>query len=271
MGLHRLRFHSVTPLVIAAIVAVVPAAAGCAKGTETAKSSASSPSPSPSVDPAVELAASLKDLTTTSFKVIAKSTGGDSPSTATAVVDPTAKNALITIEGDIQGAAVKLEMLLVGTDRYTRFAGMPLPELNSTVWMHLDTTKANANRNLSFEKFIDPVGGAEFSRAIVTAQRSGTGRYTGAFDLTKAVDMVSLTESEVAALGAPAKSLPFEATTDEKGRLTKLTFTVPAHESVTAAVQETTFSEYGNPVSLPKPTGAEVKEAPASTYEMLGS
>lgn len=264
-------FRTITSLAVVAIVAVSPVVTGCGKRPNTATPAASSPSPSPSVDPVVELATAVRNLATSSFKTTVKNTGGDGPSTATAVVDPPAKNAMVTIEAEVEGGSVKMEMMVIGSDRYTRLTGAPLAEFNSPVWMHLDTSKADANPNLTVDKFIDPIGGQQFGKAIRTAQRTSPGHFTGTFDLMKALDSVSLTESEANAIGAPAQNVPFEAATDDKGRFATLTFTVPAHGTTPSSLQETTFSDYGSPVILTKPTGAEVKEAPASAYEMLGA
>lgn len=261
------------------LVALTAAAAGpltgCGNETDTAPPAASSPAsaspsptPSPTPDPTAELGASVQALTTTTYQVTTRTTGADA-STGTAAIDPVAKNASITQTGLIEGKPVKIEMLLIGTDRYARFTGIPLPGMNGANWSHLDTARVASIPDLGVDKLTDPAGAGQFAKAIVTAEKSGPGQYSGTFDLTRAVDMVDQTSADVAAIGAPAKNLPFKATLDEQGRLSTLTFTVPAQGQSTAAGYETTFSGYGSPVNLAKPPANMVREAPATVYQIF--
>ncbi|HLL68578.1 MAG TPA: hypothetical protein VK453_23105 [Micromonosporaceae bacterium] len=244
---------------------------GCGNGADTASPSASSPAPasptpSPTADPTAELAASVRALTTTTYQVTTKTTGDDA-ATGTATVEPVAKNASVAQAGVVEGNPIKIELLLIGNDRYARFTG--IPGVNGDTWAHMDATKVASIPDLGVDKLTDPAGAGQFAKAIVTAEKSGPGQYSGTFDLTRAVDMVDQSSADVAAIGAPAKSLPFKATLDEQGRLGTLAFTVPAHGQSKAADYVTTFSGYGSPANLAKPPANTIKEAPAAMYQLF--
>jgi hypothetical protein len=105
----------------------------------------------------------------------------------------------------------------------------------------------------------------------VDVQSTGDRKYTGTLDLTKATDADIVDKKIVKDLGEAAKSVPFEATLDDKGRLSSLKINVPAGTKTKAQTWEVTYSDYGTAPKVEKPPAAETMEAPQAVYNLLNS
>ena len=156
-------------------------------------------------------------------------------------------------------------------------------ELNSLAklpkkWMHIDPAKVKNSETLKEMSVdfgnaaeVDPAGAATIFKGLVTAERTGEGAYSGTVDLTKATDAGMVDKDVVTELAAKAKTIPFTATVDGQGRLTKLTLDIPAAGEVTAHKLEATYSDYGSATAVKKPPANQMQDAPASAYEILNS
>jgi hypothetical protein len=245
-----------------ALIASLAFAAGC---NSTKGGGSGSPSPSAAGDPVKILGASVKDLSTTSYKYAAKS--GDS--SATGAVDPVAKTVHMNVSATAEGMTFKVELMALAKDYYLKLSGLPLPGLDGSKWIHLDANKVPSLKGIGIDDLTDPAGLKNFEKAIVSAEKTGDRTYKGTLDLTKLTGGTFI-DAETATKNADkVKAVPFEATLDEKGRLTKLSFTLPAVGSDPAAPSEVTYSDYGAAVDATKPAAGEVVEAPELVYKLL--
>jgi hypothetical protein len=245
-----------------AVIASLAFTAGC----QTSKSGGSStPSPTPAADPVQVLGASVKDLSSTSYKYVAKS--GDA--TGSGAVDPVAKTVRTDVSATAEGMKFQVELVALAKDYYLKLTGLPIPGLDSSKWIHLDANKLTSLKGIGIDDVTDPTGLKGFDKAIVSAEKTGDRTYKGTLDLTK-LTAGPFVDAEAATKNADkVKAVPFEATLDEKGRMAKLSFTVPALGSDPAAPTEVTYSDYGAPVDATKPAAESVIEAPELVYKIL--
>lgn len=255
---------------LAGLAALAFAVAGCGQAKNDNSSPSSSPTPA---SPKDALIASVQELQKTSFKFTIK----DAESTGDGVVDPATKSGNIRAkfsDPDLS-FSINMEFLLIGSDTWAKvdlgsMAGLPgLPQLPNK-WMHLDRAKLSNADELGLDD-ADPAGAADILAAIASVERSGDRAFTGTLDLTqgKAKEAGIVDEKIVTDLADQAKAVPFEATVDDKGRLTSLKIKVPAAGTVKAQTWEVTYSDYGAPANLTKPPAADVVEAPQSAYDLF--
>jgi hypothetical protein len=74
----------------------------------------------------------------------------------------------------------------------------------------------------------------------------------------------------VKALGDAARSAPWQARFDSQGRLVWLSVSVPAAAERPAVASETSYSAFGEPVTVDRPPARETVEAPESLYKLFG-
>ncbi|GIE99079.1 hypothetical protein [Paractinoplanes rishiriensis] len=135
-------------------------------------------------------------------------------------------------------------------------------------WLHVEAGKAKPGGDLDID-LSDPdlTGASALVAGALTVQRDNR-TITGRLDASKAGGSGLLDTDTAAAMGAAAKSLPFTATLDDRGRLTRLEFDAPAADDVPAGKWSISIAGYGEQAPTAKPTGA-VKEMPASGYEAV--
>jgi len=262
---------------LAMIASLGLATAGCADNSDSSDDTATVTSATP-VDAKQALADSVKALAEGNFKF----TLADSESTGSGSVHEPSKSAELQAKAK-SGAEGEfgLGFVIVDQDRWIKLdLG---PEINAALklpkkWMHIDQTKVTDSellKEMSIEfgnaEKVDPVGSAIILKSVVTAQRTGEGAYSGTVDLTKATDAGLVDEDDVSKLSDKAKAVPFTATVDGQGRLTKLTVDVPAAGAVAAHQLEATYSDYGAATAAHEPPAGQTQEAPASAYEVLNS
>jgi hypothetical protein len=264
---------------LAMIASLGLATAGCADSdnSEEPRDTATVTSTAP-VDAKQALADSVKVLAEGNFKF----TLADSESTGSGSVHAPSKSAQLQAKAKSAGEGeFGLGFVIADQDRWIKLdLG---PELNDALklpkkWMHIDPAKVTDSellKEMSIEfgnaEKVDPVGSAIILRSLVTAERTGDGAYSGTVDLTKATDAGLVDEDDVGKLADKAKAIPFTATVDGQGRLTKLTMQIPAVGAVAAHELEATYSDYGNATAAQKPPAGETQEPPASVYEVLNS
>jgi hypothetical protein len=76
-------------------------------------------------------------------------------------------------------------------------------------------------------------------------------------------------EEIVGKLGDKAKTIPFTATVDGQGRLTKLSLEMPAAGDTPPHKVEVKFTDYGSATAVQKPPAGQTQDAPATAYEFL--
>ncbi|MEU4238374.1 hypothetical protein [Actinoplanes sp. NPDC026619] len=227
------------PTALLAVALAGALLAGCAgSGGEAAPTAvaattpSATPGPSPSEQSARdELQAALALLTTTTYKYTV--TGDYQPKEkirATGSRDPKARKATWTVKVTSGGDAWSTRHLVIGAARY-RAEG-------SGKWKA--DTKADA---------ADPGGLSRFATAVTTTLRTGPHALRGSFYIGKNLTILPL--------GAPGIFFPggampdFTAKTDAQGHLTSITVIVKFTDGTMK--QTTTFSGYGEPVTISKP------------------
>jgi LppX/LprAFG-like lipoprotein len=254
---------------LATIATVGFAMAGCDNGGTASTSASGAPAPSVAAGPssgaadatavsALSKATAL--LGTTSFSLTATSGTGFK---LTGAIDPVGSKGTAQLTASGPNAEINIKSLLIGNDLYAQVPGIT----KAGTWTHLDGSRLPAGANIGLRpNQIDPVGTANLLGAATDVKETGTGTYAGSLDLTKAAGLAGLSQVTIDGYGTAAAKVPFTATLDDQGRLSKLTITVPQGDPI-----DVTYADYGAPVNVTAPAPAEITEAPDSFYNSLGS
>lgn len=177
--------------------------------------------------------------------------------------DPQAENRDVTLVQSQGGQKITLRYTIIGTKRFLTLAGVP--GIPGGKWMRIDASKIGPNADRGLSELDLPGNAAKVFNAVVDAEDAGGGRYTGTIDLTRARESMIATDDDLTRLADRAKAVPFEATVDDQGRLTRVTLTPdPGKDSF-----EMTFTDWGKPRSPTEPPADEVTEAPSFVYEIF--
>ena len=109
---------------------------------------------------------------------------------------------------------------------------------------------------------------ATFIRGVVTAEKVSDTEIKGTIDLGQAAPKI-VPASEIAKLGADAKKVPFTATLDGQGRISKIVINLPKLGEAPAGDLTTTFTDYGAPVTVDAPLATDTIQAPETVYLFL--
>jgi hypothetical protein len=137
-------------------------------------------------------------------------------------------------------------------------------------WMHVDATKVKDGDDLTLDlQNPDLTGAGALVGGVVTAQGDARS-VTGTLDATKLSDDDGPWDTaDFTAMGETAKALPYTATLDEQGRLTKLVLDAPKAGEVPAGPWTIEITGYGAQAAQEKPAKGEVEEMPADAYDMI--
>jgi hypothetical protein len=196
--------------------------------------------------------------------------------TGDGVQDGSGANANInmTLAEPTSGLNIKIGALVIGSDMYMKMdfgaLGAAIPGLAEVgdKWMHIDSTKAGAGLNLGIKAGEDTIGAESYIKGVVSAEKVSDTEIKGTMDLTKSAP-VGTDDEDIKALGDAAKSVPFTATLDSQGRMSKIVIKMPKVGDFPASDMTTTYTDYGAAVDLKKPAASEVVEAPAMIYQFL--
>ena len=138
-------------------------------------------------------------------------------------------------------------------------------------WMHVDTSKlkGDAAKQLGMDTAsADVTGAGALLGTVVTAQ--GDARtVTGTLDATKITeDLGMVNTTDIKAMGPAAAALPFTASLDDQGRLTKLELDAPKAGDTPAGKWTIDLTGYGAQKAQEKPAGT-IREMPDNAYAML--
>ncbi|MCA2218645.1 hypothetical protein [Jidongwangia harbinensis] len=249
----------------------------------------------PPADPKAALTASASGLKAGDYAFISESPAGKGKG----VVHKDSKSANLTMFVEEDGIKGSIAFRFVDTDRYAKFdmdtkalsaqlkdVDTSDPEMAEMVegledmvdmfsgkkWQHVDLTKVKEPGELSLdEENPDLTGASDLIAGVVTAE--GDARtITGTLDATKSDQTNSPWDADdLKAMGAAAKALPYTATLDEQGRLTKLSFEAPKAGEIPAGTWSVTISGYGEQTAQAKPPADKTEEMSAQGYEMLNS
>ncbi|GAA3294871.1 hypothetical protein Dvina_41130 [Dactylosporangium vinaceum] len=134
--------------------------------------------------------------------------------------------------------------------------------------MHLKITKIDAKSPIVM--FTDLLAPLTMLSGVTDATATGPGSFAGTLDLTKARSTTAgskkFLDFVVAAAAAKAVAVRFTATVDAQGYLTGFKATLPAIDEGKDGEYDVTFSDFGAALTLTKPSGSKVIEAPAALY-----
>jgi hypothetical protein len=245
--------------VVAILVASLVLFAGCTgdkDAKQTNQPARSVPGP---------LDASVKQFATTSYRFTVKATQG----TLDGGFDPAANVLNTKLTATDQGATVTVETLVVDADHYVKITGLPYPGFDGSVWYALDAGRLKSLSPLGISDLRDPTGARALIAAATKAQQAGDRRYSGTVDLTTLDTWGPVDAADIQSMREKAKSVPFEATLDEKGRLATLKVVVPAYGAVAEDTVTATYREFGGGVKIARPSDG-VQDAPEEVYQLLG-
>lgn len=197
--------------------------------------------------------------------------------TADGARDPAAGNASVNMNLDAPSTGIKLKInaLVLGPDSYLKMdfgtLGAAIPGLTDVGgrWMHVDTAKLeSSSMSLGLKPGNDSVSIDNYIKGVVTAERVSATEIKGTIDLTKSAPP-GTSSDDLSALGAAAKNVPFTATLDDQGRVSKIVIKMPKVGGYPASDLTTTYADYGVPVELAKPAPTEVVEAPSMIFQFL--
>jgi hypothetical protein len=251
--------------------ALTLAVSACARGGDDSGRGAEWVAPAgASEEVSAELAGAATALGKESFKI--QLDMGEAAD-MTGAMDAPNKRGRLTVVAGAEGSTMTIQTLVVGKDLYVkmRVNGEPLPGAG-TKWMHMDATRLPQKNSLGVQAGeFDPAGAAKFLNSVSTAEKVDDHTYSGTLDLTKASGGGVVDDKDLGQLGDKARSVPFEATTDDQGRLVKLAVDIPALEGQPARTMTVTYSDFGTKVAVKKPPARNVREAPDMVYGTLGA
>jgi hypothetical protein len=267
-----MRVSRLSTVALGLVAALSLGAVGCAD-SDTPNGAADNAADRPAARPDANaaLAAAATNLGETTVKVDAQL---GAAGTITGALDRPNKRATMTMTYAAAGKTMTLETIMIGTDLFLKMdlGGAPPPGVDPGKWTHLDQTKLPANNSFGLRPGeFDPTGSAKFLKAAATAEWVDDHTIKGTIDLTKADGARGLTEENLSKLGAKAKSVPFEATIDDEGRLTRMVMDIPTAGGEPAGKITVNYSDFGAPVSVAEPPADEVVEAPESMYGILST
>lgn len=179
----------------------------------------------------------------------------------------------VVVEGDsdLPAKAIQLtittaqvvEVRLLVDDVYLKAPGTAKP------WTHIDITKLAENSAL--RGALDAAADIGLLGGLVSAKDLGGGKYEGTADLRKAAEAAANQgnrdnlQRQADLAGAGAAAVPFQATVDDQGRLTLLTYAITSPKAGTTR-HTVTFSDWGKPVTVAKPPAGDTAEATPAQY-----
>jgi hypothetical protein len=255
------------------LATVALAVAGCsANGDNTPGANASAaenpstPASSSAADPAAAaaLASATATLGTQSFKITMTAGPGVK---LTGLIDAPNSKGTATLNITGPNTDIRVKTLLVVQDLYVQVPGVT----KANTWTHVDVSRLPEGANVGLRPGqVDPVNTQKVLTSTTDVQQVDSRSYKGTLDLTKVAGITGIDSSTVTTWGASAKSVPFTAGLDDKGRLSALTIQLPAVNGQPAQPLDVLYTDYGTTVTADRPAPAEVVEAPDSLYTSLG-
>jgi hypothetical protein len=197
--------------------------------------------------------------------------------TADGAQDATGANATrnISYTDAASGLVIKGQVSLVGDGLYAKLDLGPLTTLIPGLAgangksLKIDRTKiASTGLAASLVPGGDSTLPDNFVNGVVSAQNVSATEVKGTIDLSKSAPKV-IPAAELAKLPATSQTVPFTATLDSQGRISKIVVSLPAISVFPAADLTTTYSDWGTPVQVTAPADADTVVAPDLVYQFL--
>jgi hypothetical protein len=250
---------------LAIIAALALGAAGCTNGTPT-------PASSPSASGTDVLNAAVAKTKGKSYHfnlTYGTALTGDGDSSG----DGAATSMNITLADAVSGVTVKVGALVLPSDAYAKVdlgpAAGAMIGISPDTWLHIDPAKAPGAARLGIKPGVDIFGPDTYVKGVATATVSSPTEVTGTLDLSKSAPP-GVASTEAAKLDASQRVVPFTATLDDQGRISKIVVKLPAIGVSPASDLTSTYSNWGVAVDQNKPPADKTVEAPALLYTFLG-
>jgi hypothetical protein len=183
--------------------------------------------------------------------------------------DGAATSMKVTLADAVSGVLIKINALVLKDAAYAKLDLGPagaIVNISPTTWIHIDPAKAPGAARLGISPGTDIFGPDTYVKAVQTAKVDSNTQISGVIDLTKTA-LPGLSATSLA--GGPT-TLPFTASLDSQGRISKIVVKVPSlGQAVPAADLTTTYSNWGTQVDSTPPPTAETVEAPPIVYTFL--
>ncbi|GAA4260181.1 hypothetical protein [Dactylosporangium darangshiense] len=240
-----------------------------AAGRALSTSSSASAKPSKSaLPPADALKKAVQELDNTAYTFAIKQgelTGGGR-------IDRASKKAMMQMGGDVSTSLhISVAYTIIAPDLWIKADfGDDLNKewgLDPTTWLLVDKSKVDSTAALPVDDSGAPELGVTelFKDGLGEVQRTDATHFTGTVDVTVANSVLAPSDDVVTKAGARAKAVPFTATVDEEGRLTK--FVIDGGSIAADLAMELTFSGFGAIPPVTAPTNAVA--APDSVYKLF--
>lgn len=230
--------------ILAALITVLGLVGGCGSGASTSAAPA---------DPKEQLLAGIRALNSSTFRLVEKSTTGTVSTSVEGGYDPARRAARFTRSDSLAGKNTGFDSIAVGTDVYVRYDVSVHPDVPAGRWLHIDGKRLKSLRKLGIDGD-DMTGKLALAQAVTSVERTGPRELRGVYD-PSAVS---------GAAGGPNAS--WRARFDEQNRLVWMSVTVPAENSVPAVTVDSTYSGFGEALSIERPAAGSTVDAPASLY-----
>ncbi|MEV6597330.1 hypothetical protein AB0M36_10755 [Actinoplanes sp. NPDC051346] len=249
-------------------------------------------------DPKAALAASTAGLKAGNYSFTASLPGDTS---AKGTVHTPSKSASLDLDTVDEGTKGKIQFRITDPDRYVKIAfdmGEATKQMQSLSelgddpqsakiveglksmielfsgkqWLKMDMSKVTSKDFKIGIEDPDLTGAAGLFAAATTAERKGSA-ITGTLDATQVKDDAHLLGTSVFAGADPAqaKAIPYEATLDDDGRLTKLVLDLPKTTDAPAGKLTMEVNGYGAATKQEAPPAAETKDMPEASYDMINA
>ncbi len=258
-------------LVSGAVLIAVLGIAGCDDKTAPATGTAAPvTTASPTASPLERLQAAAKRLGEDTAKV--KVEFGN-VMTGSGQIDPKNRKGTFTMSMSAAGQNIDMEMVTDGNDVYLKMGGQ-LASVLGDKWMHMDAATFKGGKMGMMSQ-----GGAAQTQALVNAltdlKADGPNNFSGTLDMTKSSP---LGEDALKTLKGVDMKIPFTATLDDQGRLTRMTMDMEGlakgqqmPEGVTLGKMVVSYSDFGTPVTVKVPAKSETQELPQEMSGLLGA
>ncbi|MFI6762265.1 hypothetical protein ACIBF5_24320 [Micromonospora sp. NPDC050417] len=188
------------------------------------------------------------------FRILARSTSIDGRQLfqLDAVVDRSRRLGDLTTEATEAGVPVSEHTLLIGDGAYTQLTrdGEIVVGATGRSWVYTNLTRVPGDHGLlgpTFEVLLEPF------RQVQHLERVGRTGLRGTVDLVREQNVPDVPE---------LRTVPFEATVDDRGRLTGYTLVRPEYGGSPAVRSEVLFRDFGLPVEVTAPPTADLMENP---------
>ncbi|MER7280620.1 hypothetical protein ABT369_39885 [Dactylosporangium sp. NPDC000244] len=240
--------------------ALVATLAGCG-AADTAGGSAAPPASSaasPAPEPATVLAAAVAKTTGINLKAVL------------AASDNAEENVMCAYDAQHKIGSITQTS---GTDRMTIIAtadDVYLSGLSDLGGKTMRMKIAKIDAKSPFAMFTDVLTPLTLLTGVKNVSSTAPGTFTGTLDLTKAQGTTAgsrkFLEYVLAIATDRAGAVKFTASVNEQGYLAEFKATLPHIDDGKDGEYDLKFSDFGSPVTITKPTGSKVVEAPAAMY-----